>query len=93
MSKKKLDLQSRKVSVVPSKATPTRSWETFAKDVAECWGAPRVGGFPPSATLRYMASVAYWQASNIEGFKGSKEKWYAAVRAALPQNCPHEVED
>lgn len=64
------------------------AWQEHAAEVARCWARPRVGGFPPSASLAYMAEKAYWQASNMCGFTGSLDDWIKAVEAALVTPAP-----
>ena len=64
------------------------TYQEWAVEVATCWSRPRVGGYPPSAPLSYMAEKAFWQAVNLCGFTGSLEAWVQVVEASLGSPAP-----
>jgi len=66
-------------------------WQAFADSVVEVWARPRVGGFPSSSTLAYIAKLSYWQATNLCDFNGTLPIWLQELVARLPKSCNHPV--
>lgn len=62
------------------------TFEEFASSVVEAWSRPRK--HMPIMTLSEGADRAYWQASNMCGFTGTRDEWIAFCLAKLPADHP-----